>query len=104
MKKKFRKITLDFIRRSISFDGTADEKCPHCKKVTSWGYSWIYHKWTLAWDIAKYMGFGEAIQKQIEEELQNDYWNFISHNGKFPYKKLAEKINSLILGEEDNGV
>ena len=91
-----KKITPEFIKKHISFDGTADDTCPHCKKIISYGYNWIYHKWTLAWDIAKYMGFGEAIQEKLLEILDMEEWNNIYHNKKFPYKRLANVINNKI--------
>lgn len=90
------KITAEFIRRHISFDGSADEECPHCKKVISYGTRYIDHKWELSWVIAKRMGFGEAIQKQILEIFDDDQWNYVGSNEKYPYKKLAKKINKMI--------
>lgn len=84
-----------FIAKHISYESDGGEVCPHCKKYVKEPHYWLYHKWTLAHKIAKFLGFGDNIGDIISGELEELYG--ITGEPKEDGKLIAELIKERII-------
>ena len=46
-----------FLEKELDYDGSGEDRCPHCDKVIREGIYWIDHKSSLSSNVTQFIGF-----------------------------------------------
>ena len=95
-KENFIQKVQKFLYRELSYDGDADTKCPHCRKVIQEGSRWLYHYESMAGNLATHLGFTGKLAEATTQFFSDREYSLVTGKKGQDSKNFAEELYTFL--------